>query len=175
MGWPSQADFILCFQRSLGMGMKERREPFTLVFSHEGYYIIQVNNHIVKALKDLSYFELEEIAQGIDKTIDSYQIEEKRETKKVKPGRHAYSTPVLTKNKKLSELKTSLRKVTFEKALKKLKNKTKYSSLCKKNDIPVFFIHFVPYNDEYNSRKKLNENKLRGGKSLLVRKSVMMM
>ena len=174
MGWPSQADFTLCFIRSLGMGIKENREAFTLVFTHEGYYILQVHNTLVKALRGLSYAELNEIAQGIDKTIDSYQIEERRVAKPnpTIQRKHAYSTAIITKKKKLLELKTMLGKVTFQKVLKNVKNNEKYLYLCKNNNIQVFFIHFVSYNDHYDSRKNLNKSGLRGGKSLQIRESV---
>lgn len=176
MGWPSQADFVLCFLRSLGLGIKEKREAFTLVFTHEGYYIIQVHNELIHALRYLNYMQINEIGTGIDKAIDSYKIEERRvaDPKQLKPGRHAYSTPVITKDKKLKELKNMVKKVTFEKALKYIPNKTKYNSLCKNNTIQIFFIRFVPYNAEYDSRKKLNVNALRGGTSIPVRKSMMM-
>jgi len=174
MGWPSQNDFVLCFGRSFGIfGLimdKKLREPFSLVFTHEGYYITQVNVILLKACSDLLFDEIKELQICVDKTIDKFQIEEEREikNKNIPKNKYSYNMDVGYKNGKIKTLQNKLNKVTFKRCLKYTKN-TKYEKLLSNTDIPVFKIKFVPYNQFYNSRQSLNNTM---GQSLVVRKSM---
>ena len=169
MGWPSQADFVLCFRRTFGIGVNSEREAFTCVFTHEGYYIIQMNNNLVKVLKNMNVTQLNEVAKCFDKVIDKYQIEEHRIANKVKSGRHAYSMNAHTKVEKINMLTKLTSNVTLFKVLKHITD-DHVKHICK-HDLQMCFCHFTPYNESYNSRKSV-DNKVFEGKSLNIRKSV---